>query len=56
MKVNINYVQCPAHHGQPMVIRLEPGAHDPDAVTLNICPNCQQQIEQTPRMADPQKS
>ena len=47
MNVNIRYVQCPAHQGQPMDITLEPGMPKPDAITLNICPNCQQDVAQS---------
>ena len=47
MNVNIRYIQCDKHQGQPMFIHVEPGFPKPDAVTLNICPNCQQEISKS---------
>jgi len=44
LDMNIRYIQCAAHQGKPMLVHVHPGFPNYDLITLNICPNCQQEI------------
>jgi len=45
MNVVVRYQQCQRHQGEPMLIKTEPNQDYREAVRMNICPNCQDEMK-----------